>query len=228
MAPPLGKPCWAHTGSEVTYERGVVEKVEPHKSLVQVKLHNGKTVDLKDDQVHSANNPNQDGLADNTELRELNEATLLHNIRVRYDDKKSDGGCYTVTGHILIAVNPFRDLSIYDEKQIKRYLNRPIGSEPPHIFAIADRMYRLLVSNGESQAIIVSGPSGAGKTETCKLVLRHLAYVTKDTVASGTSKSSMELGALLVQTNPLLEAFGASHGTTWWTASRMQTNGGYW
>ena len=69
-------------------------------------------------------------------------------------------------------------------------------------------MYRLLVAAGESQAIIVSGPSGAGKTETCKLVLKHLAYVTRDSHAKGQSKSSMELGELLVQTNPLLEAFG--------------------
>ena len=69
-------------------------------------------------------------------------------------------------------------------------------------------MYRLLVAQGESQAIIVSGPSGSGKTETCKYVLRHLAYVSKDTKVSGVTKSSQELGQLLVQTNPLLEAFG--------------------
>ena len=69
-------------------------------------------------------------------------------------------------------------------------------------------MYRLLVSTGESQAIIVSGPSGSGKTETCKYVLRHLAYVSKDLKAQQGSKTSQELGRLLVQTNPLLEAFG--------------------
>lgn len=66
--------------------------------------------------MHLANNANQDGVADNTELRQLNEATLLHNIRVRYT--KDEGGCYTVTGHILIAVNPFKQLGIYDEKQV--------------------------------------------------------------------------------------------------------------
>ena len=82
-------------------------------------------------------------------------------MRHRYNSK-DDGGVYTVTGHILIAMNPFRELKIYDEKVIKQYLGRPIGSEPPHIYAVADRMYRLLVSSGESQAIVVSGPSGAG------------------------------------------------------------------
>jgi myosin heavy subunit len=69
-------------------------------------------------------------------------------------------------------------------------------------------MYRLLVSTGDSQAIIVSGPSGSGKTETCKYVLRHLAYVSKAIRAAQASKSSEELGRLLVMTNPLLEAFG--------------------
>ena len=71
------------------------------------------------------------------------------------------------------------------------------------------------------QAIIVSGPSGAGKTETCKLVLRHLAYVTKDSLADGTSKSSMELGELLVRTNPVLEAFGNAETTLNKNSSRF-------
>ena len=100
-------------------------------------------------------------------------------------------------------------ISSCDWWQHKRYLSQAIGSQPPHIFAVADRMYRLLVSQGESQAIIVSGPSGSGKTETCKYVLRHLAYVSKTKAAtSGATRSSEELGNLLVATNPLLEAFG--------------------
>ena len=92
--------------------------------------------------------------------------------------------------------------------QHKKYLSKAIGSQPPHIFAVADRMYHLLVATHESQAIIVSGPSGSGKTETCKYVLRHLAYVSKDRRDAASSKSSQELGQLLVKTNPLLEAFG--------------------
>ena len=107
---------WAWTGQDTGFERGKVDRVEAHKGVVHVSLTNGKMVEAKDDTVHLANNPNQDGVADNTELRQLNEATLLHNIRVRY--AKDEGGCYTVTGHILIAVNPFKQLSIYDEKQV--------------------------------------------------------------------------------------------------------------
>jgi len=199
-------PVWANTGGDTCYERGTAVAVDAAKGVVSVKLRQG-TQEFKSSAVLKANAEAQDGEPDNTYLRELNEATLLRNLQARYAGS-DDGGCYTTTGHILIAINPFRELKIYDEKQIKRYLGRPIGSEPPHIFAIADRMYRLLVTSNENQAIIVSGPSGSGKTETCKLVLKHLAYVTKDIQAAGMAKSSLELGELLVLTNPLLEAFG--------------------
>ena len=77
------------------------------------------TVDVKEEDVHKVNAAAQDGLPDNTYLRELNEATLLHNVRVRYNDEKNDGGCYSVTGHILIAVNPFRKLTIYEDSNVR-------------------------------------------------------------------------------------------------------------
>lgn len=204
----VGEECWAHTGNESCFQRGTIERFDPHKGTINVRVAKGANVDIKEGDVHKVNAQKQDGLPDNTYLRELNEATLLHNVRHRYNDDKDDGGCYSTTGHILIAVNPFRKLKVYEESNHKRYLSQAIGSQPPHIFAVADRMYRLLVSQGESQAIIVSGPSGSGKTETCKYVLRHLAYVSKDSRAGGSTKSSHELGQLLVQTNPLLEAFG--------------------
>ena len=203
----LSEQVWAHCGSEACFQRGTIERFDPHKGTINVRLLRGSHIDVKEADVHKVNAEKQDGLPDNTYLRELNEATLLHNVRHRYSSK-DDGGCYSVTGHILIAVNPFRKLTVYDEPNHRRYLSQPIGAQPPHIFAVADRMYRLLVSQGDSQAIIVSGPSGSGKTETCKYVLRHLAYVSKDSKVSSGSKTSHELGQLLVQTNPLLEAFG--------------------
>jgi myosin heavy subunit len=108
--------------SENVYERGTIERLESHKAaagsrLVSVKLKGGRQLDLKEELVLPANAEVQDGKADMTELRNLNEATLLHNMRVRY--AKDDGGVYTSTGHILIAINPFRDLSIYGEKKVR-------------------------------------------------------------------------------------------------------------
>jgi myosin heavy subunit len=212
MSYKVGEQVWAHTGSEACFELGKVERLDGHKGTIAIRFKT-TSADVKEADVHKVNAAAQDGLPDNTYLRELNEATLLHNVRTRYNDQKDDGGCYSVTGHILIAVNPFRKLNIYEESNHKKYLSKAIGSEAPHIFAVADRMYRLLVSTGDSQAIIVSGPSGSGKTETCKYVLRHLAYVSKAIKAAQTSKTSEELGRLLVLTNPLLEAFGNAETT---------------
>ena len=113
--------------SENVYERGTIERLESHKAaagsrLVSVKLKGGRQLDLKEELVLPANAEVQDGKADMTELRNLNEATLLHNMRVRY--AKDDGGVYTSTGHILIAINPFRDLSIYGEKKVRSRCRR--------------------------------------------------------------------------------------------------------
>ena len=121
-----GSAVWAWTGPDAAFERGKVDRIESHKGVVHVKLANGKMVEAREDTVHLANNANQDGVADNTELRQLNEATLLHNIRVRY--AKDEGGCYTVTGHILIAVNPFKQLGIYDEKQVSAIPPSELGA----------------------------------------------------------------------------------------------------
>ena len=115
-----GMEVWAHTGTEASFERGKVERVGQAggKHIVSVRLRAG-TVDVKEEDVHKVNAAAQDGLPDNTYLRELNEATLLHNVRVRYNDEKNDGGCYSVTGHILIAVNPFRKLTIYEDSNVR-------------------------------------------------------------------------------------------------------------
>ena len=110
-----GDPCWVYADDETAYELGSVTQLETKSTTV--KLKNGKTVTIEPSLVLKANKDKQDGEPDNTFLRELNEATILHNVGVRYS--KDDGGCYTTTGHILIAVNPFRELKIYDETQVR-------------------------------------------------------------------------------------------------------------
>lgn len=101
----------------------------------------------------------------------LNEATLLHNCKQRYLQKQ----IYTYVSHILIAINPYETLpDIYDEKMIKLYTGKSLGSLPPHIFAIVDKAYREMRRMKQSQSIIVSGESGAGKTESQKAILRYL------------------------------------------------------
>ena len=121
MAPrfSVGELVWAHTGTDACFQKGTVERLDAHKGTINVRLAKG-SVDVKDTDVHKTNAEVQDGLPDNTYLRELNEATLLHNVHTRYSDK-DDGGCYSVTGHILIAVNPFRPLSIYETANVSAF-----------------------------------------------------------------------------------------------------------
>jgi len=138
--------------------------------------------------------------ADNTALPFLSEATLLHNVRVRYEAKPQQ--MYTYTGAILIAVNPFRVVDgVYDDSTMEKYRGRPIGAESPHSFAIADRAYRLCVVDKLDQSVVVSGESGAGKTESARFVLQYLRFV---------SNASEDLELRIHTSQPLTEAFGCA------------------
>ncbi|XP_073711800.1 myosin VIa isoform X7 [Misgurnus anguillicaudatus] len=126
----------------------------------------------------------------------LNEATLLNNVRVRYSKDR----IYTFVANILIAVNPYYEIpKLYSPETISQYKGRSLGTLPPHVFAIADKAYRDMKVLKMSQSIIVSGESGAGKTENTKFVLRYL------TTSYGTGQ---DIDERIVEANPLLEAFG--------------------
>uniref|UniRef100_M3YAX2 Myosin motor domain-containing protein n=1 Tax=Mustela putorius furo TaxID=9669 RepID=M3YAX2_MUSPF len=84
----------------------------------------------------------------------------------------------TYTGSILVAVNPYQLLSIYSPEHIRQYTNKKIGEMPPHIFAIADNCYFNMKRNSRDQCCIISGESGAGKTESTKLILQFLAAIS--------------------------------------------------
>ena len=100
-------------------------------------------------------------------------------------------------------VNPFQEFPLYGEDMVKKYKNRSIGSEPPHIFAIADSAYRNMKGTKKSQSIVVSGESGAGKTETSKHVMKYL------TSLSGIPGEKLgHLEEVIIEANPILESFG--------------------
>jgi myosin-6 len=95
----------------------------------------------------------------------LNEATLLHNVNLRYAKDK----IYTYVANILVAVNPYKDIkNLYSGSTIKAYDGKSLGTMPPHVFAIADKAFRDMKVMKQSQSVIVSGESGAGKTESTK------------------------------------------------------------
>ncbi|KAF3693356.1 Unconventional myosin-VIIa [Channa argus] len=114
------------------------------------------------------------GVEDMIRLGDLNEAGILRNLFIRYREKF----IYTYTGSILVAVNPYQLLPIYTADQIRLYTNKKIGEIPPHIFAIADNCYFNMQRNNRDQCCIISGESGAGKTESTKLILQFLAAIS--------------------------------------------------
>ncbi|KAG5073267.1 hypothetical protein JHK86_008478 [Glycine max] len=141
------------------------------------------------------------GVDDMTKLSYLHEPGVLQNLKTRYELNE----IYTYTGNILIAINPFQRLPhIYDLHMMQQYKGAPFGELSPHVFAVADVAYRAMINHdGKSNSILVSGESGAGKTETTKMLMRYLAFLGGRAVTEGRTVEQQVL-----ESNPVLEAFG--------------------
>ena len=109
---------------------------------------------------------------DNTQLVELTHDSVMSNLRRRHVGKE----IYTFTGSILLAMNPYAHLPIYDHETMKSYLERSVRKAKPHVFASAEEAFLSLRKQRRSQSLVVSGESGAGKTETNKHLMRYLAW----------------------------------------------------
>lgn len=138
-----------------------------------------------------------EGVNDMIKLGDMTEAGLLRNLLLRH----KQGIIYTYIGSVLVAVNPYQDFPLYSSNQIKLYHGRKLGELPPHIFAIAEACYFNMKRHLKNQCCIISGESGAGKTESTKLILRYL------TAISG-QLSEQEIEQQILESNPILEGFG--------------------
>ncbi|XP_032846433.2 unconventional myosin-VIIb isoform X2 [Tyto alba] len=145
--------------------------------------------------VHLMHPSSVQGVEDMIRLGDLHEAGMVHNLLIRHREHK----IYTYTGSILVAVNPYQLLPLYTVDQIRLYCNRRIGELPPHVFAIADNCYFNMKRNKRDQCCVISGESGAGKTESTKLILQFLAAV---------SGQHSWIEQQILEANPILEAFG--------------------
>ncbi|CAL1383203.1 unnamed protein product [Linum trigynum] len=194
----VGSHVWLED-SELAWVDGIVFSVKGHD--IEVQTSDGRTVVAKLSELHSrdAESP-AGGVDDMTNLHYLNQAEVLHNLATRFQIDE----IYTYTGNILIAVNPFQALShLYEPSVMERYKGAKMGDQTPHVFTIADIAYRAMISEGKSNSILVSGESGAGKTETTKNLMRYLAYLGGNSAAEGRTVEQQVL-----ESNPVLEAFG--------------------
>lgn len=198
MAVAVGSIVWVED-PEVAWIDG--EVVEVNGEEIKINLTSGRTVVANASTVYAKDTEApQCGVDDMTRLAYLHEPGVLDNLRCRYDLNE----IYTYTGNILIAVNPFRRLPhLYDNYMMEQYKGAAFGELSPHPFAVADSAYRQMINEGLSQAILVSGESGAGKTESTKMLMRYLAYMGGRAAAEGRTVEQQVL-----ESNPVLEAFG--------------------
>ncbi|KAJ3095982.1 Myosin type-2 heavy chain 1 [Phlyctochytrium planicorne] len=157
------------------------------------------------------NPPILEGIDDLANLSYLHEPAVLHNIRLRYQQEQ----IYTYSGIVLIAMNPFARLALYSQDIMREYSGKRRGDLEPHLFAVAEEAYRSMIRDKKNQSIIVSGESGAGKTQSAKYIMRYFAVVDalekQDSKAASGGTSEIEEAVL--STNPIMEAFGNSKTT---------------
>ena len=140
----------------------------------------------------------QEGLDDMTLLSKVTNDQIADNLRQRYQKDI----IYTSISDVLISMNPYKWIDIYTPQIVQDYVGRSRIELPPHIFSIAEEAFRTMLNEKENQCVIISGESGAGKTEAAKKIMFYIAEVTGD------SGELERVKNIILETNPLLEAFG--------------------
>ncbi|KAI3381133.1 hypothetical protein SNEBB_007545 [Seison nebaliae] len=184
------------------YVAGMITKTDGDK--VTVKTKDSENVYKKDDAVPQ-NPPKYLKLNDMADLTHLNDASVLGNLRDRY----ADWFIYTYSGLFCVVINPYKRLPIYTEKIMAMYRGKKKTEVPPHLYAISDTAYSNMLREKENQSMLITGESGAGKTENTKKVIQYLANVG----ATGKKTGATSLEDQIVSANPVLEAYGNAKTT---------------
>ncbi|XP_008287954.1 unconventional myosin-Va-like [Stegastes partitus] len=198
---------WLQDAAEVWKSAELIKDYTPGDLTLSLQLEDGSKVEHKIDprtnNLPPLRNPNiLVGENDLTALSYLHEPAVLHNLKVRFIDSKL---IYTYCGIVLVAINPYESLPIYDSDIINAYSGQNMGDMDPHIFAVAEEAYKQMARDERNQSIIVSGESGAGKTVSAKYAMRYFATV------SSSGESNVEERVLA--SSPIMEAIGNAKTT---------------
>uniref|UniRef100_A0A3B5ANI8 Myosin X n=1 Tax=Stegastes partitus TaxID=144197 RepID=A0A3B5ANI8_9TELE len=145
------------------------------------------------------------GVEDMAALEDLHDGAIMHNLCLRYQQRH----IYTYIGSILAAVNPYQPLpGLYDRPAVELYSRHHLGEISPHIFAVANECYRSLWKRLQNQCVLISGESGAGKTESTKLILKFLSAMSQHSLEASSRDKTSHVEEALLESSPIMEAFG--------------------
>uniref|UniRef100_A0A3Q2QF55 Slow myosin heavy chain 1 n=1 Tax=Fundulus heteroclitus TaxID=8078 RepID=A0A3Q2QF55_FUNHE len=171
---------------------------------VTAETEKGKTVTVKEVDVHPQNPPKFDKIEDMAMFTYLHEPAVLFNLKERY----AAWMIYTYSGLFCVTVNPYKWLPVYDKSVVNAYRGKKRSEAPPHIYSISDNAYQYMLSDRENQSILITGESGAGKTVNTKRVIQYFASIAAVSVMKRFASTQGTLEDQIIQANPALEAFG--------------------
>uniref|UniRef100_A0A8C3MJ63 non-specific serine/threonine protein kinase n=1 Tax=Geospiza parvula TaxID=87175 RepID=A0A8C3MJ63_GEOPR len=183
-------------GKENVLQRQLMEFIDVHQQMGVTEKARFERIHTKKGNYSKALVSNQEEVDDLATLEVLDENTVTEQLQKSYAKDQ----IYTYVGDILIAVNPFRNIDIYSAQHSKLYIGAKRTANPPHIFAVADIGYQSMVTYNSDQCIVISGESGAGKTQSAHLLVQQLTVLGK--------ANNRTLQEKILQVNNLVEAFG--------------------
>ncbi|XP_026697426.1 myosin-IIIa isoform X2 [Athene cunicularia] len=183
-------------GKENMLQRQLMEFIDVHQQMGVTEKARFERIHTKKGNYSKSLVSNQEEVDDLATLEVLDENTVTEQLQKGYAKDQ----IYTYVGDILIAVNPFQNIDIYSSQYSRLYIGAKRTANPPHIFAVADIGYQSMVTYNSDQCIVISGESGAGKTQSAHLLVQQLTVLGK--------ANNRTLQEKILQVNNLVEAFG--------------------
>jgi len=196
------KSVWVPNKEDGGFDEGLLQSVEGGKASVKV---GWEMKDFKESEVVQVNPPKMEKIEDVTYMTYLNDASVLWNLKTRYVAQL----IYTYSGLFCVVINPYKRYPIYSNTVVRMYGGKRRNEVPPHLFAISEGAYQQMMSYAKDQSMLITGESGAGKTENTKKVITYFAIVGANVEKKGDGgEKKANLEDRIVQTNPILESYG--------------------